>query len=174
MKDFFFSENGYLTESTFDKKCYLTEKKLCTRLTENSFDRKFIWPKAFSKNGHLNESSYDRKLFPKNGHLTEMSVDRMFFLNCRFRKIVIWPNQKGFWIITLPKNNFTENFWPKGHLTETPFDQTPFEWMPIHRITVQPKAVRPKVHFTEKSHLAENKIYQPAENIWKMVIWPKS
>jgi hypothetical protein len=34
----FFSENGHLTESTFDKKCHLTEKKLRRR----SFDRKCI------------------------------------------------------------------------------------------------------------------------------------
>jgi hypothetical protein len=27
--------------------------------------------------------------------------------------------------IISPKNHFTEKFWPKGHLTETPFDRTP-------------------------------------------------
>jgi hypothetical protein len=45
----FFSENGHLTESTFAKKCNLTEKTLRTR----SFDRKFISPKV-----HLNESFF--------------------------------------------------------------------------------------------------------------------
>jgi hypothetical protein len=73
--------------------------------------------------------------------------------------------------ITLPKNIFTENFWPKGHLTETPFNRTPFDrkyiWPKyIWRIAVQSKVVWPKVHFTEKSHLAEKKIYQK-------VVWPK-
>jgi hypothetical protein len=47
----FFSENGHLTESTFDKKFHLTEK-ICAQ--GRSFDRKL-----FSKNGHLTDRSFD-------------------------------------------------------------------------------------------------------------------
>jgi hypothetical protein len=40
---FFFSENGHLTKTAFEKKCILTEKKCAQgRLTEKLFDRKFI------------------------------------------------------------------------------------------------------------------------------------
>jgi hypothetical protein len=79
----FFSENGHLTESTFGKKCHLTEKNCAQgRLTENSFDWKFIWPKAFSENDHLTESFFRKMVIWPN----------VFFLkNGRFRKIVIWP-----------------------------------------------------------------------------------
>jgi hypothetical protein len=87
--DFFFQKIVIWPNLLSIKKC---------RLTENSFDWKFIWPKAFFENDHLTERSFDRKLFLKNGHLTERpfdrkSFDRMFFFwkNCRFRKIVIWP-----------------------------------------------------------------------------------
>jgi hypothetical protein len=58
------------------------------------YDRKFIWPKAFFKNGHLTESyfsekwSFDRKFiwpkvhfneycFSKNGYLTEKVFDKV-------------------------------------------------------------------------------------------------
>jgi hypothetical protein len=47
----FFSENDHLTESTFDKKCHLTEKTIA---------QKVIWPKI-----HLTESSFDQKLLLK-------------------------------------------------------------------------------------------------------------
>jgi hypothetical protein len=64
----------------------------------------------------------------------------------------------GFWI-TLPKNHFTEIFWPKGHLNETPFDRTPFDRMPFDR-----KFIRPNRRLTERC-LTEISVY------WK-VIWP--
>jgi hypothetical protein len=39
----FISENGHLTEYTFNKKCHLAEKKLRNgRLTKNLFERKII------------------------------------------------------------------------------------------------------------------------------------
>jgi hypothetical protein len=71
-----------------------------------------------------------------------------------------------FWI-SLPKNHFTENFWPKGHLTETPYDRTPFDRMPFDRKFIRPnhrltkrRAVWPKGHmivfFSENGHLTES------------------
>jgi hypothetical protein len=68
----FYSENGHLTESTLDKKCHLTEKKLRTR----SFDRKFISSKAFSENDHLTESfrSNELSVICHFGHLTSFSI----------------------------------------------------------------------------------------------------
>jgi hypothetical protein len=103
---------------------------------------------------------------------------------------------KGFWI-TLPKNHFTDIFWPKGHLTETPFDRTPFDRMPFDRKLILPKKViSPKTKFIKRSfdrkylengQLTKNltwKTNQMTEMtydwkfIWpkafrKMVIWPK-
>jgi hypothetical protein len=67
------------------------------------------------------------------------------------------------------KNHSTEFFWPKGHLTETPFDRTKFNRMPFSRkfirgFAVQPNAVWLKVHFTKRSYYRF--FFQ------KMVIWP--
>jgi hypothetical protein len=44
------------------------------------------------------------------------------------------------------KNHTTENFWPQGHLTETPFDRTPFDRMPFDR-----QFIRPNRRLTESS-----------------------
>jgi hypothetical protein len=74
-------------------------------------------------------------------------------------------NFRRFWI-TLPKINLNENFWPKGHLTETPFDRNT-----IWPNTVRPNAIWPKKvilpktkfikrlfdrKYLENSHLTEN------------------
>jgi hypothetical protein len=84
--DRFFSENGHFTESTFDKKCYLTEKKCAEgSLTENSFDQKFSRPKAFTENGHLTEIS--------NGQMSFRSFDYFFKLD--FRSNDTFPNIFG-------------------------------------------------------------------------------
>jgi hypothetical protein len=83
--------------------------------------------------------------------------------------------ETGFWI-TLPKNHFIENFWPKGHLTEKTFDRTPFYRMPFDRKFIWPnrrlterrltessfyrKFILPKGHMTdffpENGHLTES------------------
>jgi hypothetical protein len=68
-------------------------------------------------------------------------------------------HRKGFWI-TLPKNHFTENFWPIGHLTETPFDRTPFDQMPFDR-----KFIRPNRRLTER-RLTDDQFFK------KIIIWP--
>jgi hypothetical protein len=59
-----FSENGHLTESTFDKKCHLPEKKNCAqgRLTENSFDQNFFRKMVICPKGQLTECSFGRKV----------------------------------------------------------------------------------------------------------------
>jgi hypothetical protein len=83
----------------------------------------------------------------------------------------------GFWI-TLPKNHFTENFGPKCHLTETPFDRTPFDRMPFDKKFILPnrrfnrrpfdrKFILPKKVIWPKKKLSKGRL---AENIWKMVI----
>jgi hypothetical protein len=92
-----------------------------------------------------------------------------------------------FWI-TLPKNNFTGNFWPKGHLTETPFDRTPFNRRPFDRKFILPKKVIwPKTKFIKRSfdqkylengHLTENLTWKDSQ-ITEMIydrkfIWPKA
>jgi hypothetical protein len=51
------------------------------RLTENSFDRKFIWPKAF-----FEKWLFDRKVIWLKGYFPEKSFDQKFI----FWKIVIW------------------------------------------------------------------------------------
>jgi hypothetical protein len=66
-------------------------------------------------------------------------------------------------------DHFTENFWPKGHLTVTPFDRTLFERMPFDR-----KFIRPNRRLTER-RLTESSFYRKV--MWpifllKMVIWP--
>jgi hypothetical protein len=58
-----------------------------------------------------------------------------------------------FWI-TLPKNHFTENFRPKGHLIETPFDRTQFDRMPFDL-----KYIWPNRRLTE-SRLTESSFYR--------------
>jgi hypothetical protein len=63
-------EKGHLTENQIWK---------TSQMTEMTFDRKFIWPKAF-----FEIWSFDRKLIwpkalSKNGHLTTRSFDRIFF-----------------------------------------------------------------------------------------------
>jgi hypothetical protein len=70
-----FKKKSNFTESSFEKKIHLAEKKLRRR----SFDQTFISPKTFSENGHKTGSSFDRNLFSENGHLTERSFERMFF-----------------------------------------------------------------------------------------------
>jgi hypothetical protein len=77
----FFSENGHLTESTFDKKCHLTR----------SFDRKFIWLKV-----HLTESffwkwSIDQKVIvmTKWPFFEKKTFGQMTI----FRKKSIWSNE---------------------------------------------------------------------------------
>jgi hypothetical protein len=97
IRPIFFSENGHLTKSSFDKKCHLTEKKLRIR----SFDRKFIWPKVQLTESFFWKWSFDRKVISPKVYLTET-----FFL-------IIWP-----------KVHLTESFfrkmviWSKGHLSE--------------------------------------------------------
>jgi hypothetical protein len=39
-------------------------------MTEMTYDRKFIWPKAFFENGHMTERSFILKIFRPN----ELSV----------------------------------------------------------------------------------------------------
>jgi hypothetical protein len=115
-----FSENDHLTESTFDKKCHLTEKN-CEQgpkihLTESffwkwSFDQKVIWPK-----GHLTERSFDRMFFfeklsfSKHFHMNGMAIGQTVFGQMVFRsnglsvKIFRWndisvSDPEPFWAI---------------------------------------------------------------------------
>jgi hypothetical protein len=62
-------------------------------------------------------------------------ISPKFFDRTPFHRKAIWPN----------------TVWPKGHLTETPFDRAPFDQ---------------KVHFSEKSHLAEIFFYRKVDWKW--------
>jgi hypothetical protein len=89
-------------------------------------------------------------------------------------------SSRWFWI-TLPINHFTENFWPKGHLTETSFDRTPFGRMPFDRKFIRPDRRLTERRLTEcsfyrkKSFGREKKLSQGrfTDFFWKVVIWPK-
>jgi hypothetical protein len=69
-------------------------------------------------------------------------------------------------------------FWPKGFLTETPFDRAPFDRMPSDRKFIWPN--RRLTHLTESSFYRKKSFSRKknlskghlTENIWKMVIWP--
>jgi hypothetical protein len=95
-------------------------------LTEMTFDRKFFWPKTFSKNGLLTESSFDRKHFSKmliwpKAFFKKWSFDRMFF-----RKMIIWPKKfltKGKTTLIHHYNRKSYSYflgkveWPCGQMT---------------------------------------------------------
>jgi hypothetical protein len=63
--DRFFFQKMVIWLNLPSSKMPFARKKNCAegRLTENLFDRNFVWPKAFSENDHSTESSFDRKLF---------------------------------------------------------------------------------------------------------------
>jgi hypothetical protein len=86
----------------------------------------------------------------------------------QFNSIQFIKTAFGFWI-TLPKKHFTEIFYLKGHLTETPLDRTPFDRMPIDW-----KFIRPNRRLSER-RLTESSFYRKV--IWpiffsEVVIWP--
>jgi hypothetical protein len=116
---------------------------------------------------------------------------RFFFLSKELYFHEKYKKQRIFWQRIFGRRNFgwrvldhftersTENFWPKGHLTETQFDRTPFDRMPFDRKFIRPnrrsierRAVWPKVHFTERSRFQDMVIW-PQLLSTKNVIWPK-
>jgi hypothetical protein len=79
------------------------------------------------------------------------------------------------------KKSFHRIFWPKGHLTETPFDRTPFDRIPFDRKNIWPNRRLIESHlnkcsfyrkksFGQKQNLSKGRL---TENIWKMFIWPE-
>jgi hypothetical protein len=73
MTDFF--QKMVIWANLLSTKNVMCPKKNCAqgRLTENSFDQKFICPKAFYEYDHLTESSSDQNFFSKKYHLTDCS-----------------------------------------------------------------------------------------------------
>jgi hypothetical protein len=57
-----------------------------------------------------------------------------------------------------PKNHFTEKFWSKGHLTETPFDRTPFDRTPYNRKYIRPNRRLTERRLTESSFFRNRKV----------------
>jgi hypothetical protein len=103
----FISENGHLTESTFDKKCHLTEKKLGI----SSFIS-FIWPKAFSENNHLTERSSDRKFVWPKAIFEKWSFDQIFYFKWSFSKN--WHlTDEDIWTIKLYSGRMQFQKWEK-------------------------------------------------------------
>jgi hypothetical protein len=78
-------------------------------------------------------------------------------------------------------DHLTENFWPKGHLTETPFDRTPFDRIPFDRKFIRPsyeshmtdffsrKWSFDRIYIDKKIHLTEKKL----RTFDRKFIWPK-
>jgi hypothetical protein len=124
MTDFLFRKWSF-DQIYFQQKMSIDRKKLrtrSTRLTENSFDRKLIWPKAFSENDHLTDRSFDRKFIWPKAFLETSSQDVFVLKNFRFRKNFILPTVRiPFGQMTIFRKKFSVK-WTFGHMSFRSFD----------------------------------------------------